>query len=1048
MNKLPKHTAICCGFLALLPQAQALLLDKYGDSVTAPSAGHISAADWFANESRKEAGWLQSTTSTDEVRAQEQLEHLLKHPDDDDAYYALALDRDGVNAVMKAPGFFYTAEQFRIISPLLTYRKLTEKTKNIHTGEPGRRFILRMRDFLRSNPKGKDIVLGIYRWLAEDEELSEVEIGVLRDALSRWAGVRNSSKIQAAYARLFLKEFRGMQQIVLTPEQEGKIFSRHPALRPFVLAAGAMNGMPVARQERKEALEMYLLHELVWQNAPEALPLARHLGLFGFELLQKTQESLHAYLNGRGIARNGGYLAEVPACCHSALRHNGLETREQVAQLPHKLEALRPRCLLASGAVSDIWQPVSKETNPAHWPDASAVQLLQWSPTLLGLPDAKPETIQTAAEAELKALEERLRNIETHGLRGALLGNMLGECAAVRPVVRDLTLPVYLRIALELEEDGVSISYDSEHDTFRIEHRENTLTAPVALHLHRLTLLLAMQERNEHTAAMQATCARLARLLNRHHLWPLIICQRELRGFSTQALLTLFSHYEGEKAPLQHFGEAMGLQAEMNLARCAHEDELGDILLAAAKISGAMTDSDILRETMEKEEAVRMLLDKAKSAPESELAGEIVSHLLRHGQHRAVAEWQECPSQYFCGRHATNGLRLIRALVQENQTEAAAEVLATMAADKDTDTTPAYRLACALLSKDEQQKERLHKDALLLALVHRSFDDAAYRNSLEELAVAEGRADVIIKAELLLSGGKSAGITPAMMMQYAAADMWEEAAFAAEYLLAEGISTATPYGTVLQHADIAAMHSRIAHYQLKASQEPDKTAQPKQLQPQAQARRPETLALLNGTVLGADADLSCAGNYVLYLKEGGSVRAITTDSPELKGEPRKLALQYCANPANLRTTAPLIAGSAREAAQLAAQHKLPVLVLHVLPQNQRYASSLNMYRDLYPESGDLLRRNYILLPINKNLLSRDEQEALLQLERDLAPGIPAANSPIARTLEAADMELFGKVRACILKQGHAECGFLTISSTLPPKKMWFHLEPFKKQAEQ
>ena len=107
-----------------------------------------------------------------------------------------------------------------------------------------------------------------------------------------------------------------------------------------------------------------------------------------------------------------------------------------------------------------------------------------------------------------------------------------------------------------------------------------------------------------------------------------------------------------------------------------------------------------------------------------------------------------------------------------------------------------------------------------------------------------------------------------------------------------------------------------------------------------------------------------------------------------------------------------------------------------------------MYRDLYPESGDLLRRNYILLPINKNLLSRDEQEALLQLERDLAPGIPAAESPMARTLEAADMELFGKVRACILKPGHAECGFLTISSTLPPEKMWFHLEPFKKQTEQ
>lgn len=811
MNKLILHSAMCCCLPFLLPQVQAVLLDTYGDPVTARGTGNISPADWFANESRKEAGWLQSTTSTEEVRAQEQLEHLLKHPDDDDAYYALARDNDAVNAVMKSPGFFYTAEQFRSLTPLLTYRQLTAKTKNIHTGEPGRRFILRMRDFLRTNAKGKDLVLGIYHWLEEDEELTEVEIGVLKNALSRWAGVRDSNNIHAAYARLFLKEFRGMQEIRLTSEQEEKIFSRHRALRPFVLAAGVMNGMPVARRERKDDLEGYLLHELLWQNAPEALPLARHLGFFGVELLQKSPESLRAYLNGRGIAQNGGYLAEVPTCCYTALAGDALATREQVTKLPSALLALRPRCLLASGAVSDIWQPVRQDTSPALWPDASAVQLPQWSPALLGLTDATPQTVQAAFDRELEALSERLYKLEPYGLRGVVLGNMLSKCADVRPVIRDLTLPVYLRIALQLDEDGVSISYDNEHDIFRIDRQEDEFTAPIELHLHRLTLMLAMLEQSGDASDMQTACARLARLLNRQELWPLVICQRELRGFSPQALLELFIHYEGEDEALQHYGEAMGMETEMSLARAAHEDELGDILQAAAIVSGAVTAEEPLRQ-----QAIARLMDKARNAPESELAGQTVSLLLRHGEHRVVAEWKECPTRYLCGRFATNGLRLIRAMLAEGREAEAAQVLAIMAADKDTDTTPAYRLACALLSKDEQQKARLQKDAMLLALVQRSFDATAYRSSMEELARSEGRADSVMKAELLLTGGKSAGITPTMLRQYADDGLWEEAAFAAEHLVAEGISTATPYGTVPTQADIVGYRTISSYYRTKA----------------------------------------------------------------------------------------------------------------------------------------------------------------------------------------------------------------------------------------
>lgn len=1031
MNTFPLHKILLGSMLTLLPQAGALLLDAYKDPVTSPTAGDITAADWFANESSKEAGWLQRTCSTEEVRAQEQLEHLLQHPDDEDAYCALAQDCDGVNAVIKSPGFTYTGKQYVTISPLLRYRNLLSGVK----GAPGRAFILRMRDFLRGNPRGQELALGIYRWLEEEENLTEPEIQVLSNALSKWLNVHNSSKIQAAYARLFMKEFRGLKEIQLTPKQEERIFSRHPSLRPFVLAAGALNGMPVARKERENGIANCLLHELTWQNAPEVLPLARHLRLFGFELLRRTPDSLPAYLNGRGIAQNGGYLAEVPTCCYSALAGEESTTREQVAKLPPELGALGTRCLLAAGAQNNIWQPVSKETNPARWPDASAVTLPQWKPELLGLADEKPETLQAAFATDLKELGTHLNTLEVHGMRGALLCNLLSKCDSVRPVVRDLTLPVYQRIALALDEDGINISFDEESENFRIERGQDELTAPVELLLHRLTLLLALQEKSDSHTAMQASCAQLARLLNRHRLWPLVICQRELRDFSPRTLLTLFTHYEGEAEPLEHYGEAMGLAAEMNLARLALEDELGDTLLLAATISGAIPATDEARQN-----AVANLLEQAKAAPDSELAAETVSHLLRNGQHRAVADWKECPSRCFCGRYAANGLRLIRALLQDGQQEAAGQLLATMADDKDTDTTPAYRLACALLSRDEQEKARLHKDALLLALVHRSFDYAAYRDSMEELALAEGSADSVMKAELLLSGGKSAGITPRMVQHYTHSGLWEEAAFASRCLVAEGISTATPYGTTPSQADIVRYGQCAGLPAQKTEQQPAETPVH---QPQPLKTGPQ---LSCGTLLSADVDLSAPAQYVLYLKQGNNIKTLHSASPELNKQDKEIVRQFCAEPTNLRHLAPHIAATPQEALRLAEEHQLPILVLtRCMPQNCRAPFDLNLYRDLYPETGEWLRRHYILMPLKADLLSNEDRAALLQLEQTMAPGLAPENTPMAQAIDSDNSNAaMSLLPACILRKGSSECGSLQLSASLPPEKVLQSLVPFTK----
>ena len=152
--------------------------------------------------------------------------------------------------------------------------------------------------------------------------------------------------------------------------------------------------------------------------------------------------------------------------------------------------------------------------------------------------------------------------------------------------------------------------------------------------------------------------------------------------------------------------------------------------------------------------------------------------------------------------YAGNGLLLIRYYLSANNRPAAQQVLAIMAQDAATDTTPAFRLACALLSADPAEQARLRKDALILAMFYRHVDHRVYDAWRDALAREGEQVEDIMKAELLLSGGRSVGITPELARHYEKSGQWATAAFCYEYLVAEGISTASPYGKIPTQADI------------------------------------------------------------------------------------------------------------------------------------------------------------------------------------------------------------------------------------------------------
>ena len=802
-------------------------VEKYREYALYPDCRKLTPAevdprDWFADAADHERKRLRQHSRQHYADARTMAGRLLADPQDEEAFFALHVYEEHINSLVKELTR-HSPENKRKLATLLRFRQihrvagLSDERYLALRDTPRQEFIIRLRDLLQARLSRQQLIRKLYGMLEHDKELNHSEINIICRALRAWCGVSSSYRPAGAVARLYLREFRGGREVQLSSLMEHDISVHYPHLRLFISAECAINGTVAKMLTHNMNWHFRALNRLLWRAPEKAVHLARHMQKPGYDLLEHKSGALRRYMRFCGIAQYRSLALEVPECCTTALNVHQQPTGanaaalvgKQVQELPPLLAPLAPRCLLALGQRElSVWQPATLNPHAGispSWPDASAVQLPQWQNSLLGLPD--DADVQAAFTRELAQLAEQIDAVkQLHGT-GYLLATALDECERVRPNRRDLTTPVYVRIALRFEQDGVTLSYLPEDDSFSIGSDDMAdVAAPVlrtALHLvpqhlHRLTLQLALLEKQGRTAELEQACGQLARVLNRSNLWPLVICQRELRGFSTRALLTLFSHYEGEDDALFDYGEAMGLRHEMSIARLGHEDELGANLLRAAAISGALPAT-----AEERQAAIDSFMAMAREHAHNaspRLTGELLLHLLRWGITEPVLQWPDCPSRFFHGRFATNGLRLIRACVQRGDRQKAGQLLAAMAADADTDTTPAYRLAAALLAPDEATAARLRKDALLLALLYRYIDYTTYADYLAELAQAGDPQNNIMRAELMFSNGRSAGLSPELAFCYARSGRWESAHFVFEYMLTQGLTTITPYGTVPDHA--------------------------------------------------------------------------------------------------------------------------------------------------------------------------------------------------------------------------------------------------------
>ncbi len=796
---------------------------------------------WIENCSYRYS--ILQATNLEAAQLMERLTRFLNNPNDDELYCQLCELNERNTELMKFARSreYCSDEDYQKTIELQRYHALNRNNKlllKLNRRYPGKKFHLKLRDIQRNNDSYDKQLQAILIWIMQDDSLTFEELLVLEDFLKAWYHGAGKNIVYGALMRLQIQNFRGGLPVIITGKQAEQMAKSGGNYMKFLHAESGLRNSVCPYIPQSDNRYSSLLYPMIWRDTDCALQLV-HLGVnAGFRLMSLKPETLPNYLIYKGITQQGtprgksfgqrvitvgsdgtrtsGTTWQALDCALTALRVHSFATsaeaeatlRTQLPQIPDELRALAPRCLLALGTGASAWSPVSISINGVSpdWPDASAVQLPQWEPGLLGLSDNRPETVQSAWESDMQALERHFIASRDQGYAGILLAEALSECHRVRPGYADLTIPIYPRIALHFEEDGITVDFTNEYaisvenDYLTGNPIVNEALCKVPQLLHRLTLQLAMLEKDGHHQQLEANCNRLARILNRHNLWPLVICQRELRGFSTLALLRLFSHYEGESEPLFDYGDAMGLGYEMRIARLGHEDDLGLNLLRAARISRALPATE-----EERSEAIQAFMELAKQHAgdiSPVLTGTILMHLTRWGITTPILEWKDCPARYLCGNYSTVGLHLIRELLRRGRKDEARRMITAMAAHAETDTTPAYREALALMAETKEEAARLQRDALLLAILHRPVDYDAYSAYLEDQAAHGTQYENMIKSELLHSWGKSAGITPELAMRFAAEGKWEAAVFAYEYLLAEGLTAATPYGKIPDHAHI------------------------------------------------------------------------------------------------------------------------------------------------------------------------------------------------------------------------------------------------------
>lgn len=483
------------------------------------------------------------------------------------------------------------------------------------------------------------------------------------------------------------------------------------------------------------------------------------------------------------------------------------------ATLPPEMKGFIVRNLLAAAPDFTPWKKLNDPTaDLSEMPDCTAVNLPQWDAALMG-----PAT--TAAQ-DIAALEKLVKQEQDAGALSSLVLFTLAQDARAREdsIFRD-GIPhqghfnSFADFDIEVTEDGIDILINDDGPVFEKDDAAlRTRCRSLNVALHRCALQLALLERDGQLLEHKKAAAALAKVLNQHRLWPLLMSEYSMRHLGPETCVQLLDACRADSNILYHLGRlftrsSISIIHELAGIITKRTDEDGnpdpEQELLAPLLRDHFINTNELPHTPEQlAEVQRRWLQLDDMAPDKMTA----VRLLRVGRMNAGMYRTDLSTERISGKRSIRGYHLVRHALQQGDTPTAEKILAIMCHGPQMYSYPGTRLAMALVARakgDEANAREQERLAVTLAAISLNSSYFYYWEDAVRLLLEHGMTREVEKLLTILPNHGMPFLRRALIHRLAEQRRFRSAAFWQELAVADFCSKATPAHGLGTHAELA-----------------------------------------------------------------------------------------------------------------------------------------------------------------------------------------------------------------------------------------------------
>ncbi len=475
--------------------------------------------------------------------------------------------------------------------------------------------------------------------------------------------------------------------------------------------------------------------------------------------------------------------------------------RDAAAGLSHEMKSFTVRSMLAADPTCMPWKKLDDPTaGLGEMPDCSAVYTAQWNNELLG---AGGSTV----EEDVAALAKLVQEEKAQDMLSPMVLFSLAEGARVRrdskfndSIPRQGHFRFFSSYDVEFSENGVDVLIDERGTHFS---REDEVLRPRYLRLNaallRCVLQLAILERDGRTEALDQGAATLAELLNREHLWPLLLNLHISHQITARCQVRLMTHCKADRRIMESMDSLFsGATSATNHTWAnrltTRKDEDGhpdpEPELVARFLEAHQINNEHLYAT--DEEWNRM--QNTYMELEEKLPGKGGAEtLLRVGRMNDTLYRPDLPAKQITGANSRRGYYMVKHALQKGDLPTAEKILERMTSTPRNYKFAATRLAMALVARakgDEPTAREQERLGITQAAMNLHSYYSYYWNDSHQLLLEHGLTKESERLLLLQPKRNLAYVRPELQRIMAKQRRFRGAAFWAEYNLAYHCSAA------------------------------------------------------------------------------------------------------------------------------------------------------------------------------------------------------------------------------------------------------------------